>query len=193
VALVIKKWYADVKPNANGNYVEISARESGLFAWFLSLIKIDPTYILHVSYDQILSQSSSFTGYKKIFLLTRSVSSSYFGYHKPWKAALAIGAISFFLGSAIAPHSGFGGMTVMLIGFLIAAVYYFLNKELMIGFSEQNGDDYTWVLKRSAIEGKEINEQQLELVTSILNTLIHQGNEVTLAAPQPTSALHAAA
>lgn len=177
MALVIKHWYADTKPNAAGNYIEISARESGLFAWFLALIKIDPSYFLYVSYDQILFQSSNFSGYKKVFLLTRSVSSSFFGYYKPWKAALAIFTIGFMLGSTIVSSSAVFGLLTMLIGTGIAAAYYFLNKELLIGFSEMNGDDYALVLKRSIIEGKEIDEKQMELVTSILNTLIHSRGE----------------
>ena len=177
MSLVIKHWYADTKPNAQGNYVEISARESGLFAWFLSLIKIDPSYFLYVSYDQILFQSSSFSGYKKVFLLTRSVTSSFFGYYKPWKTAATIFAIGFMLGSAVVQNSAMFGLLTMLIGAVIAAVYYFLNKELLIGFSEQNGQEYALVLKRSIIEGKEIDEKQLELVTNILNTLIHSRGE----------------
>ena len=177
MALVVKHWYADTKPNAQGNYVEISARESGLFAWFLSLVKIDPTYFLYVSFDQILFQSSNFSGYKKVFLLTRSLTSSFFGYYKPWKAALAIFGVMFMIGSTVMSSSAFGGLVIILLGLGIAAAYYFLNKELLIGFSEANGDDYSLILKRSVIEGKEINEQQLELVTNILNTLIMNRDE----------------
>lgn len=90
MALVVKRWYADTKPNENGNYVEIAAREPGFFAWLLSLFKIDPSFFLNVGFDQVTFEKSNFTGYKKIVVTTENISSSFYGYHKPWVKAVSI-------------------------------------------------------------------------------------------------------
>ena len=174
MALVVKRWYADTKPNDNGHYVEIAAREPGFFAWLLSLFKIDPSFFLNVGYDQVTFEKSNFTGYKKIVVTTENISSSFYGYHKPWIKAVTIFLIFLGIGSAFAQSSPGAAFAIFVTGLLIAVVYYFLNKELIIGFSETNGDDYSLVLKRSVIEGQEINEKQMELATEILLTLIRE-------------------
>jgi hypothetical protein len=179
MALVVKHFYADSKPNENGNYVEIAARESGLITWFLALIKIDPTYMMFVSYNEVMYQSSNFTGYKKIRVTTGSISSSFYGYYKPWKAAATIFSL-FFMASIGIGQAGsiMTALITLLVGFLIAAVYYFLNKELLIGFSEVNGDRYSMVIKRSVIENKEISEVQLKLVTEIISTILKENRNL---------------
>ena len=117
-------------------------------------------------------QASSLSGYRKTILTTGSVSSSFFGYYKPWKAASAI--LSFFVVFALAVGEvkPFAGMILFLIGVGVAAAYYYLNKELLIGVSEINGDDYSLVIKRSVIEGQEIGEEQMKQITDIISRVI---------------------
>lgn len=174
MALVVKRWYADTKPNENGNYVEIAAREPGFFAWLLSLFKIDPSFFLNIGYDQVTFEKSNFIGYKKTVITTENISSSFYGYHKPWVKALTIFSVFLGIGAAFADSSAGTAFVIFVIGLLISVIYYFLNKELMIGFSEMNGDNYALVLKRSVIENKEINEKQMELVIDIILTLIRE-------------------
>ena len=178
MALVIKHWYADTTPNADGNYVEIAARESGLFAWLLALFKIDPSYFMNIGYDQVTFEKSNFSGYKKTVITTENISSTFYGYSKPWVAAASIFIFFLLIAGAVSQGSGFGAFVIFVIGFVIAIIYYMLNKELLIGFSEMNGDDYSLVLKRSVIENKEINEDQMKMVTNIILTLMRE-NKVT--------------
>jgi len=190
MALVPKQWYADAKPNARNNYVEILARKSGFFAWFLALIKVDPTFFMSISQKQVVYQASNFVGYRKIVLPVDSISSSYFGYHKPWVAAIVIFLLSIMAGSAIfdATQQAMWGMLAMLIGLVIAVVYYFLNKQLLIGITDDTGSNYSLILKRSVIEGTDINEQQMELVTQIILTVVDNQKARKLVSPAPAVA-----
>lgn len=174
MALVPKQWYANVKANERSNYVEILARQSGFFAWLLALIKVDPTFFMSISHQRVVYQASNLMGYKKVILPIDSISSSYFGYHKPWFTAISIFVFSIMLGTAVmdATQTAMWGMLAMLIGLVIAVAYYFLNKELLIGITDNNGSSYSLILKRAVIENQEINEQQMELVTRILLTVI---------------------
>lgn len=185
MALVPKQWYASTSPNERNNYVEILARKAGFIAWLLALIKVDPTFFMSVGHRQVVYQASNLMGYQKIILPIDSISSSFFGYHKPWKAAIAIFFVSIAIGSTIidATHSAFGGMMAMLIGLIIAVVYYFLNKELLIGITDNNGDRYALILKRSVLDGQEINEQGMELVTRIVLTVIDNQKAQKLVTP----------
>jgi hypothetical protein len=180
MALVPKSWYASPTPNAEQQYVSVVARESGLIAWLLALIKIDPTYRLTLSHTRLTYEASSMTGYRRVVVPVDSISSSYFGYHKPWKAALLIAIVGFSVGSAIIDHSGAVGASVIILSLLAALVYYFLNKELLIGIRDETGENYELVLKRSVLDNQEINEAQMELVTSIVTAVIDSHIEQTL-------------
>jgi len=192
MALVVKKFYADTTPNSAGNYVEIEARQSGLIAWVLSLLQIDPTFFMQVSYNEIVYQATTLAGYRKTLITTGSVSSSFYGYHKPIKEALIIVGLSLFFGYSLGKSDNvLAGLFLVLIGLIVAVIYYFLNKKLSIGFSEINGDDYGLLLKRSVIENTEINEEQMKFVADIISTVLREnrniGNASASAAPAPTA------
>jgi len=135
-------------------------------------------------------QSSSFTGYRKVIIPIDSISSSYYGYHKPWvqAAILAVVLIAFGLGVGEITERPWLGSSLALLGLLVAAVYYFLNKELMIGIVDSVGATHEMVLQRSVIENKEINEQQMAHVTSILLAIIDRQKAQKLHRP-PAAAL----
>ena len=179
MALVIKKWYANTKPNTEGNYVEILARESGLIAWLLSLMKIDPTFFLQVSFTQVTFQSSNFQGFKKTVLPINHVSSSFYGYHKPWIKALFVSGFFLFIATAIGNSSSVAALITMLIGIAITVFYYLFNKELLVGFSDDGANNYSLILKRSMIENPEIKEVQMGVVVDIILTLIGEHNTPT--------------
>ena len=129
MALVIKHWYANTTPNSSGNYVEIAARKSGLIAWLLALFKVDPSFFLYVAYDQITFERSNFAGYKKIVVTTENVSSTFYGYSKPWVQAASIFMIFLMIAVGLAQGSAFGAFITLIVGLIIAIVYYLLNKE----------------------------------------------------------------
>ena len=54
---------------------------------------------------------------------------------------------------------------------------FVFNRLRQIGFTDVTGEDYALVLKRSVIEGQEINEQSLERITQIFVAIVdaHKG------------------
>lgn len=157
MALVIKKWHASKTVNPDGNYVHLVGRESGLLAWFLALVGIDPTTEIEIKDNLIIFTDGSLEGSRKRVIPMKSVCSAYYGYEKPWKVALLIGIL-------MSPLYGFG--------LLIGPLYYFLNKSLSIGVIENSGWIGGFSFKRSVIEGQNIDEKKAYEVIDIVRTLI---------------------
>ena len=180
-ALVIKAWRADTKPIDDRNtFVSITGREGGLIAWLLSLMGVDPTTTIRVGLERVEFTSSSLAGTESRMVPLQSVCSTYYGYHKPWKAAASFLALFAFLGfsfAAPAAHSGdgfsfpiFAGTTG--VGLILALIYYFLNRTLTLGFVEHSGAVCAIRFKRSVIENVDIDEQQARSVCTIVQRLI---------------------
>ena len=181
-ALVIKEWKADQKPvdNAN-NYVSITGRKGGLVAWLLSLVKIDPTTTIRVSPERLEFASGSIEGNEARIIPLQNICSSYYGYHKPWKSAAGIFGFFLMFGfSSANQHSyenGFSGSHFFLIagiGFIIAAMYYFLNRQLTLGFVETSGLVNGIRFKRSVIENIDLTPEQAHAVCVIVQNLIEE-------------------
>lgn len=181
-ALVIKAWRADTKPiDSKNNFVNITGREGGLVAWLLSLMGVDPTTTIRVGLDRVEFSSSSLAGTETRMVPLQSVCSTYYGYHKPWKAAASYIALFAFLGvtfagpSAQSTGEGFSFTTFAVItgiGIAIALAYYFLNRTLTLGFVEHSGFVCAIRFKRSVIENVDINEEQAKSVCTIVQRLI---------------------
>ena len=179
MSLIVKQFYASPTPNEAGNYVEIVARQGGLLGWIFSIFKIDPTYRMSVSYDELTHEATSFSGFRKSVVTTGSLSSSFYGYHKPYSNALSI--LSIFLLTAYSFEgliSNTADILICILGFAIAGVYYAVNKELLIGFSEINAKNYAMTIKRSVIEGKEITENDLKLIVEIITTVLRENRNL---------------
>ncbi len=162
---VVKTWDVGTKPNEEGNYVKIGGRAPGLWSWFLSLIKIDPTISIIFTQNKVIYESGSWQGKTRRVIPINSISSFYYGYTKPWKEALVMGIVL--------------GILTFGLGLLVGLIYYFLNKTLSIGICEKSGVMSGIDMKRSVIEGKKIDEKDAELVCSILERLVDAKNEST--------------
>jgi len=181
-ALVIKSWRAENKPiDANQNFVSITGRKSGLVAWLLSLLKIDPSTTINVGLDRVEFTSASLAGTASRLIPLQGVCSTYYGYHKPWKQAVSIFMLFAFFGFSVAKivaergSPSDGGMSFVVTiaaGFVIALVYYFLNRTLTLGFVEHSGVVSGIVFKRSVIENLDINHGQAKAVCLIIQRLI---------------------
>ena len=179
MSLVVKHFYVSPTPNQAGNYVEIVARQAGLLGWIFSIFKIDPPYRMNLSYDELIHESTSFSGFRKSVVTTGSLSSSFYGYHKPYSSAISI--FSMFLLIAYSFEglvSNSTNLFICIMGGLIAVAYYILNKELMIGVSELNAKNYILTIKRSVIEGREITEDDLMLVVEIITTVLRENRNL---------------
>ncbi|WP_428148253.1 hypothetical protein [Delftia acidovorans] len=69
-------------------------------------------------------------------------------------------------------QSFFAGLVVMLIGWGIAAVIYFLNRTLTLGFIENSGAVNGIQFKRSVIENIDITQEQARQVCELMQKLI---------------------
>ena len=114
-ALVVKKFFVSNSPREDGVYIEIVGRQSGLIAWLFALMRIDPTLEMRVRYTKVEYVVSNFTGFTRIILPIESVSSVFFGVHRPWKKAL--GWLLFFI--ALAYGAAEFGSTSGTLGLLV--------------------------------------------------------------------------
>ena len=181
--LVLKSWLADTRPvDSENNYVSIAGRRGGILGWLFSLAKVDPTTRFKVGSERIDISVASLAGTETRLIPLESISSTYYGYHKPWKKALAIVVACFFIGLSFAGRSGHLAMmesddfkNVMVstaIGIILALVYYFLNRTLTLGLVENSGIINGIQFKRSIIENKDINEKQAASVSVIIQKLV---------------------
>jgi hypothetical protein len=150
MALVIKQWECGREANEQGNYVHLVGREGGLISWLLSLIGIDPVSEVEVKEDLIKFTSSSLAGKVIRIIPVKSLTSAYYSYEKPWKIAVGIFIVGFFL----MPYY-FLGLLVWIAG----AAYYVLNKNLAVAVVEASGWSGVFAFKRSIIEGQNIDEE----------------------------------
>jgi hypothetical protein len=159
MALVIKKWYASETPNVDGNYVHIIGREAGLLSWVLSIFKIDPITEVEVKENVIKFTSSSLAGKEKRIIPLRSITSTFYGYKKPWQMALAL---TFLL------------IPVFFIGLIVGPLYYTLNKSLTVAVVEASSWVGSFSYKRSVIEGQNITEDQAYEVIEIIRKVVEK-------------------
>jgi hypothetical protein len=185
MALVIKEW----KASANGVHVRIVGREEGLISFLLSLIKIDPTTKFEVTTKGLTFERGSMSGFSKRVTPKQSISSSYYGFLKPWKTALVLFVVCFPLALALSAgvkmmggggygqSSGFAlfiAFIIQLAGLLVGPIYYWLNKELSVGFVEVSGWGGVVSFKRSVIEGKSIDENEAGKVCAIIEKVLEK-------------------
>ncbi|WP_027014382.1 hypothetical protein [Comamonas composti] len=172
-ALVIKAWKASEQPIDNqGNHIAITGREGGLVAWILSKVNIDPTTTILVGSERLEFSSASLSGTQSRLIPLQGICSTYYGYHKPWKTAAAISAMAIFMGLPMLARSPVAGLLVMLLGFGIAALIYFLNRTLTLGFVENSGAVSGIQFKRSVIENIDITQEQAKQVCQLMQKLI---------------------
>ncbi|MEJ2756222.1 MAG: hypothetical protein P8104_10435 [Gammaproteobacteria bacterium] len=157
MSLVIKKWYAGNNANDNGNYVHLVGREAGLLSWLLSLLRIDATNEVEIKDNLIKFTTSSLAGQEKRIIPLNCITSAYYGYEKPWKAALLLTVLL---------------LPFFFLGLIIGPIYYFLNKNLTVAIVEASGWVGVFSFKRSIIEGQKINEDEAYHVIDIIRELI---------------------
>ena len=173
--LVIKEWKAANEPiDADGNYIRITGRQGGLIAWLLALMKVDPTTSIKVSQERVEFSSASLSGTEHRMIPILSVCSTYYGYYKPWKAAVGIFILFAFIAAQIAgvAGSGIGAFVVFALGLVISLLYYFLSRTLTLGIVEHSGVISGIKFKRSVIEGVEISPAQGAYICKIVQFLI---------------------
>ena len=72
----------------------------------------------------------------------------------------------------VAGDSIVGGLAILLLGIIIAVVYYVLTRALSFGVTLNSGESYAMTVKRSVIENKEIDQKSFERVVAIISSVI---------------------
>jgi hypothetical protein len=158
-AFVIKSWKASPQPfDGEGTQVSITGRAGGLLSWLLSLVGVSPTILFSVNQNSVVLEKGSWGGMVKRVVPLDKISSSYYGYRKPWKEALVFGLLT----------------SVTVIGPIIAIIYYFLDKTLTIAVTEDSGVVDEIEFKRSVLDKQNIDENQAQIVCAIIQSLIDQ-------------------
>lgn len=182
--LVLKSWYASNAPMADGSFIHITGRRSGFIGWLFALLGIDPVTTLKVSATRIEFHASSLTGTAHRITPLGSVSSSYFGYHKPLFAAIFVGLFVGFLSMSLiglvifaivgpgAAGTLLGLLSAAVFGILAAFLYFKFNKTQTIGFVEVSGFGCEIRFKPSVIEGVNVDEAQAKYAAELMQHLI---------------------
>ena len=156
---VIKKWQVnETVADASQNYIEIEGRAGGLLSWLMSKVGISPTVKVEIGAEQIRFAEGSLAGNAHRIIPLENISSTFYGYAKPWKEALLIAIVL--------------GVPTFGIGVILAILYYYLNKSMTVGFVEVSGVVNGIAFKRSVIEGIKVDESQAQQVAELTQKLI---------------------
>ncbi|HOE66047.1 MAG TPA: hypothetical protein PLO62_05935 [Candidatus Hydrogenedentes bacterium] len=155
---VIKSWHCTLEPQQDKPNIEIHGRAGGLLSWLFALLGISPIVSIHVYPDRVLFEQGSLAGSFRRIIPISKVSSTFYGYRKPWKEAVALGIL-------------FGAFTFG-IGAIVGIVYYFLKKTMSLGFVEDSGVASSIDFQRSVIEGQRIDEQKAREACEIIEAFL---------------------
>ncbi len=152
-ALVVK----EIKINEEGEQrVHIVARQAGVFAFILSIIGIDSTTVFDVYTDRLEFVEGSLSGRMTTCMPLSSVSVATSGFVKPFMWLLFGIPLSF-----------------VCIG-IPMVIGYFLSKSLVVSVTSNGGEAVTICLKRSIIEGVEMNEETAFKIVEIIKDLTRE-------------------
>jgi hypothetical protein len=180
MALVIKSWKINSQPAKGEPYAQVIARQSGLISFLLSLIGVDATTTLIVSSQGFEFERGSLSGFVRRVTPFGHVSSVLYGRFKPWKKTVFFVTLSLGISVALMGMSKMFGVLVLFGGVGLSLLYYFLNRELTIAFSDDGGIAVGIAFKRSVVEGQEIDEDALKRLVVIIEALL-RGDAATLA------------
>ncbi len=129
----------------------------------------------HVRFEQ-----GSIGGSATHVIQLNAVTSTLYGFTKPWKQTAVILFVSLGVGynmifeqpSGIPQEVASGatkwGLIIALGGIIVAGLYYFLKQEMSVGLVDESGHTSVIVFKRSVIEGKKLGEEQAAYASSII-------------------------
>jgi hypothetical protein len=179
-AYVISEWHASNEPDSEGNLVNIRGRQPGILNWVLSLLGVEPKVHLKVDNKHVRFEQGSIGGSATHVIQLNAVTSTLYGFTKPWKQTAVILFVSLGVGynmifeqpSGIPQEVASGatkwGLIIALGGIIVAGLYYFLKQEMSVGLVDESGHTSVIVFKRSVIEGQKLGEEQAAYASSII-------------------------
>ena len=172
-ALSLKQFKVNPTAKWPEETVHVIGRQSGLLAFFLSLMKIDPITELKCNNTRIEVTEASFFGRQTVTIPHSAVTGIVGGFKKPKLLFyLIVALVCIGLYSLLIPDVGFIITSCCLVSSLILAVLYFLSREM--GLHVQNGGDNLWGLKfkRSVIENVAVDINKVNETVGVLNAKI---------------------
>lgn len=181
--LVLRSWKVGQTPvDKENNYISISGRESGLIAWFFTILGVTPTCTVKMGANRMEFVVSSLSGIDRRIIPLESICSTHYGYYRPiWRAIavfmLFIATTYFVVASMRAMEVGPGWVALtlvfcVLLTLIIPLVYYFLNRAFTLGVVETSGVTGGIRFKRSVIEGEDIEETKTAFASELMQALI---------------------
>ena len=208
-ALVLKKWHvSNLESTQENQFVDIVGRKSGILAWVLSLLGVDPTTTFTATNTGVTFHEGSLSGAALAFIPFQNISSLSWGYFKPWKLALIVFIPSFIISFIISlifslwiaryeigdgiPDTGIGIAIPIsvIVGISVSLLYYFLNRLLTVAVTEMAGYTYSIRFKRSIIENVDVNAEQAEQVYKVLRVLLLSANTNQALQPVAIAPVH---
>ena len=172
------------KINPQGpRYVRLVGRKSGLLAWFLNICGIDMTTVLEIYADRIEYKHRSLSGSILEVIPLSKVSNLFCGYFKP--VILLFGAIIFLFAWMFCflyrdfclSYIDFAVISVIAFIFsVVLAIYYFLQKSILLSIIPNSSSAIAIAFKRSLIENKNITEDEAQLIIQIVVNLVESAN-----------------
>ena len=174
--LVLKHFYAGNGKNEAGFFIDVLGRQSGLLAFLLSLMKIDPTVSLQVNERGVFYKAGSFFGQTTLYFPISQISATQSGWGKPKKLFFASVGIAVF-GLIASIEAGFAAFVMAEIVAAILFILYVLKKSLFMGVASGGDSFYSLEFKRSIIENVAVDEAKVNEAVTILNALVRKVNE----------------
>ena len=167
-ALVLKKFDVNHEATDHDNCLHVIGRQEGILAFFLSLMKIDPTTEIKCNDHRVEVTQASFFGRQTVNIPIVAMTAVIGGYQKPKALFFTIIAV-LFIGVSSAFEAGFYAFLGAAVVALIMGIFYFLKKEMSLYV--QNGGDVLWGLafKRSVIEGVTVDIEKVNESVSLIN------------------------
>jgi hypothetical protein len=170
--MVVKKKFVSNTPREDGVYVEIVARGSGLFAWLLTLMRIDASRTFQIYYDRVVVDDRSLFSHSTAMVPSDKISVYESGYSKPWTMTAFLLLATFFLARLMYELKDFWwALGLAVAGILIAIMYFFLSKRLYLEVIPDAGKLPRLQLQRSFIEGQEVSERSLGEIVKIATVI----------------------
>jgi len=165
-ALVAKEIHVDESQDCQ---VKIVARKSGLISFILALFGIDSTFVLQIYGDRLESQEGSLSGRIKTTIPLTALDTFTGGFTRPiYLLVLAVFLIV--LSLVVGFSKDVPGIVVfLLIAFAgVCVLFYFLRKCLLLGFTTNGANGIVFLLKRSVIEGVNVDEALSDCIIDLV-------------------------
>ena len=166
-AFVLTSFHCTNSASEGEEYVIITGRKSGIISWLLTLCGLESKFDFRIFADHIEFKEKSISGELQTNLHLKSVSVAQSGFFKPF-FLLVLGFIFTIL--------AFPTLGITLILAIPCFIYYFLNKNFLIGVIPHSGTPIAICFKRSVIENVKLEYEHAQGVIQLLNALINQVN-----------------